>query len=70
MKKYVIISKSRLDYFLGNIEKVVDKSSASKLDVAKVKTTINQINNASFIKESDDDEFNNALAKYNGGRSE
>jgi len=70
MKKYVIISKSRLDYFLSNIEKAVEKSSASKIDVGKVKSSINQINHASFVRESEDEEFINALDMYNSGKSD
>ena len=69
MPKYVIISKSRHDHMLKKIIEIVDKSSASKRDVAKVQETINRINHASFVKEAVDKELINALNKYNGGDS-
>lgn len=68
MEKYVIISKSRHDYFLRKIIEKVENSSASKKDVGKVQIIINQIHHASFVKESESDEFINALNKYNEGK--
>ena len=70
MEKYVIISKSRHDNLLRKIIEIADKSSASKRDAAKIQETINRINHASFVKEAEDEEFINALNKYNGGKSD
>ena len=67
MEKYVIISKSRHDYFLRKIMEKVEDSSASKKDVRKVQIIVNQIHHASFVKEAEDQELIDALNKYNGG---
>ena len=67
MEKYVIISKQRHDNLLRKIIEIVERSSTSKKDVGKIKETINRIHHASFVRETEDEEFMGALNKYNGG---